>query len=119
MQTGWTKKHAIQACIVSFWTVLAPKRLARGGESTYCVNYDVDFKVYENFELVSVLLSFSEVCGVLARLQFATLLAREVRARGKHFFNLADAKRSVQALMTTARLVLEQADLAGLMTAVI
>ena len=74
---------------------MAPGRLAREGESTYCVNYDVDFKVYENLKLVCVLLSFSEVCSVLARLQFSTLLAREVRARRKHFFNLADAKRSV------------------------
>lgn len=84
-----------------------------------CVNYDVDFKVYENLELVSVLLSFSEVSSVLARLQFAALLSREVRARGKHFFNLADAKRSVKALMAAARLVLEKADLARLVTAVV
>ena len=52
-------------------------------------------------------------------MQFSALLPREVRARGKHFFNLADAKRGVQALMAAARLVLEEADLAGLMTTVV
>lgn len=52
-------------------------------------------------------------------MQFAALLSREVRARGKHFFNLADAKRSVKALMAAARLVLEKADLARLVTAVV
>ena len=58
-------------------------------------------------QFVRVLLSFSEIGRVLARLKLAPLLFGQVGARGQDFLYLADTERGSLGLVATACLALQ------------